>query len=240
MKELVKRICEVLHISLTRNQRYDMQTRKILRMILKPGINCIDIGCHRGEFLNLFLRWAPGGRMYAFEPIPSLFEELRQKYQGVKDVMIHKVALFDFAGETSFQYVLNAPAYSGIKRRRYDLRKPEIEEITVPAGKLDQFIPSNETIGFIKIDVEGAEYYVLKGGSETIKRSHPIIIFEYGKGAADLYGIVPGQMFDLLTREYDLHINTLNGFLRRMESLDSGRFDYFFETGKEYYFIAYP
>lgn len=76
----------------------------------------------------------------------------------------------DTSGKSSFQLVKNAPAYSGIKKRHYDISNPDIEEITVKLKTLDEIIPENEIIDFIKIDVEGAEFCVLKGGKNLLKK----------------------------------------------------------------------
>ena len=118
MKELLKKILGLLHIAVTRNQRYDAYTKRIIRNTLRPGSNCIDIGCHKGEILDLMIRYAPGGRKFGFEPIPELYRELKEKYSADPLVTIDSTALYDRTGTTSFQHVLNAPAYSGIKRRK--------------------------------------------------------------------------------------------------------------------------
>lgn len=48
-------------------------------------------------------------------------------------------------------------------------------------------------IGFIKIDVEGYEYYTLLGASETIKRHKPVIMLEWNACAAR-YGVEHHQI----------------------------------------------
>ncbi len=64
--------------------------------------------------------------------------------------------------------------------------------------RLDEMIPTDQTIDFIEIDVEGAELQVLQGGVETIRGFQPTIVFEHGIGAAGHYGTKPEQVFELL------------------------------------------
>jgi FkbM family methyltransferase len=240
MKKLLKRLLSLLHISVTRNQKYDAYTKKIIRRSLKPGSNCIDIGCHKGEILDLMIKDAPLGKKIGFEPIPELCEYLYTRYKDDPTVTIHPVALYDKAGSTTFQHVLNAPAYSGIKKRKYDGKNVDIDQITVETGLLDQFIPADFMIDLIKIDVEGAEFRVMKGGVATLKRCKPVIIFEFGLGAADFYDSSPSQLFRFLTGECTMKISTLKGYLDKSPSMSEAQFCSAFEKGSDYYFVGHP
>lgn len=239
MKKLLKRLLSVLHISVTRNQRYDAFTQKIIQRSLKPDSNCIDIGCHKGEILDLMIKGAPQGKKYGFEPIPELYKYLTSKYQGDSTVAISPVALYDKTGTTSFQHVLTAPAYSGIKKRKYDGKHVEIEQISVETDLLDHAIPEDMCIDLIKIDVEGAEFRVMKGGVGTLKRCKPVIIFEFGLGAADFYDSKPNELHAFLARECGMKISTLKGYLDQSQELTEATFCSMFKTGSEYYFVGH-
>ena len=240
MKQLLKRLFTLLHISVTRNQRYDAYTLKIIQRSLKPDSNCIDIGCHKGEILDLMIKGARHGRKIGFEPIPELYQFLTEKYSADPHVKIYPTALYDQTGSTTFQHVLNAPAYSGIKKRKYDGKHVDIDQITVQTGLLDHFIPDDLQIDLMKIDVEGAEFRVMKGGVATLKRCKPVIIFEFGLGAADFYNSKPKEMFAFLTRECGMKISTLKGFLDHAQTLTEPQFTSMFENGREYYFVGHP
>jgi len=98
-------------------------------------------------------------------------------------------------GESIFQLVKNAPAFSGLKKRKYHTTNPEIEEITVNKRTLDWVISINEIIHFKKIDMEGGEFDVLKGVKNLLIKDKPIILFECGKGASDFYGTNPNELY---------------------------------------------
>lgn len=240
MKQLLKQLLALMHISVTRNQKYDAYTRKIIERTLTSHSNCIDIGCHKGEILDLMIKGAGEGIKMGFEPIPELFEFLKDKYRNQPLVKIDDTALYDKTGVTNFQHVLNAPAYSGIKKRRYDGKQVEIEQIQVRTGMLDEIIPATLHIDLIKIDVEGAEFRVMLGGKETLKRCKPVVIFEFGMGAAEFYDSTPEKLYQFLTIECGMKISTLKGFLKQAESLSGQLFIDCYRTGREYYFVAHP
>ncbi len=240
MKQLLKRLLSLLHVSVTRNQKYDAYTLKIIQQSLKPDSNCIDIGCHKGEILDLMIKEASRGKKIGFEPIPELFHFLTGKYSGDPLVTIYPTALYDQSGTTTFQHVLNAPAYSGIKKRKYDGKHVDINQITVETGLLDHFIPEGMDIDLLKIDVEGAEFRVMKGAAATFKRCKPIVIFEFGLGAADFYNSKPEELHAFLTRDCGMKISTLKGYLHHANALSETAFCSMFENGSEYYFVGHP
>jgi len=194
------------------------------------------VGAHKGEILELFIKKAPNVRHYAFEPIPELYNNLKKKFSDRCNVF--PFALSDKEGESGFQYVKNAPAYSGILKRRYAIQHPDIEELKVELKRLDSVIPDDVKVGFIKIDVEGAEFLVLKGAKEILKRDKPWVIFECGLGASDYYGTKPEDVFDFFQNEVGMGISLLSNWNK--VSLIKDDFCGYYHSNTEYYFIAHP
>ena len=195
LKNIIKELLILLRLDVTKNLKYDRLTRIILKSYLKRGFNCVDVGCHKGEILNYMLKYSPDGKHYGFEPIPYLFKELKTKYEN--QASIYPYALSDTSGETTFHLVKNAPAYSGIKKRQYNVAMPQIEEIIVELKTLDDIVGPDVEIHLIKIDVEGAEFGVLKGATNILKNYTPLIIFECGIGASEFYGTTPSDLYKL-------------------------------------------
>lgn len=239
LKSLLRKALNRLHLDLTKNLRYDRLSKRIISLHLKPDSTCIDVGAHRGEILDLFLQFAPKGHHLAFEPIPSLYNALEKKYSG--RCRVYPFVLGDRIGKTPFQLVRNAPAYSGILKRSYSIRHPEVEEIEVEMATLDSVVNEEEKIDFMKIDVEGAELQVLLGARSTLCRCRPNIIFECGLGASDYYGTNPDDLYDFLTGIVGLKISTLKGWLTDSGNpLTRDEFRRHFERNSEYYFFAHP
>lgn len=198
--------------------------------------NCVDVGCHKGEILDLMLKNAPQGMHWAFEPIPELFEHLKLKYKD-KHCVISDAALSDITGMSSFNYVVSNPSYSGLMRRSYDRPREVDKSIFVRTIKLDEVIAPDTKIDLIKIDVEGGEMLVLKGARHTLETSHPVVIFEHGLGASDAYGVKPEHVFGYF-ESLKYNIFNLEGFLKGKPALTREEFLGQYWKKKNFYFVA--
>lgn len=235
----IKNIIKKFPVAFTRNQRYDRLTKKIIRKVCIADSNCIDAGTHRGEILDELLKSAPRGLHFGFEPIPFLFSILEKKYEGAANCKIYKIALSDKKGVASFNYVLTNPAYSGLKKRKYDRKNERDTILEVQTDLLDHLVPPDIKIAFIKIDVEGGEMAVLKGAQRILAESRPVIVFEFGIGGSDIYGSTPEKLFDFyLERNY--RISLLQSFVNQKPHMEREEFKDQFYQKKNYYFVAYP
>ncbi len=236
IKNIIRTALNLLHIDLTKNLEYDRLTAAIMKKVLKPDSNCVDVGCHKGEILMAMLKDAPRGKHFGFEPIPYLYQNLKKHFEGKATILPY--ALAEKNGTSTFQLVKNAPAYSGIKKRKYEVDNPDIEEIEVQLKKLDDVIPKSTKINLIKIDVEGAELGVLKGAANLIERDKPYVIFEFGLGASDFYGTQPGDIYRFFSTR-GLAVSTLKTFIKKGNPLTLEEFIRLYQENKEYYFIAH-
>ena len=236
IKDIVRQLLIFFHLDLTKNLEYDRYTKIIMKRVIKSNSNCIDVGCHKGEMLDDILKLAPEGKHFGFEPIPKYYNHLKTKYDSRATILPY--ALSKENGESTFQFVKNAPAYSGIKKRSYNVDKPDIEEISVELKKLDDVIPEATIIDFIKIDVEGAEFDVLKGGEELLKKNKPYLIFECGLGASEFYNTKPEEIYDFITQNLNLKLSILKVFIKNEPSLTKQEFVSVYQKGEEYYFVA--
>lgn len=235
MKSLIRNLLNTLHLDLTSNLKYDRLTKLIIKKELTELSNCIDVGCHKGEILELFIKHSPKGNHFAFEPIPSFYQSLQDKYKTKATILPY--ALSEAEGSASFQYVKNAPAYSGLKKRDYDNVTPEIEEIKVEKKKLDDCIPVGLNIRFIKIDVEGGEFNVLKGAERILRDSKPFLLFEFGLGASDFYETKPTELFNFLSK-LDYNIFSLKAYINSEDPYNVKSFVKCYNNNDEYYFVA--
>lgn len=236
MKEKIKQFIKRLPFQFTKNQRYDHLTKKIIRLNTLPDSNCIDAGTHKGEIMDFFLQYAPKGKHFGFEPIPDMFSELKKKYKTTPNCTIYPFALSSVKEKTSFNYVVTNPAYSGLKKRKYDRPEKEIE-IFVQTQRLDDVIPSGTQIKIIKVDVEGGELGLLQGSTKILRTYKPLIIFETGMGGSDIYGTTPEKLFAFLN-DHQYCINLLDRFLKNKSPLTEKEFCDQFYRGKNYYFVA--
>lgn len=241
IKELIKgcpigAAAEHINDLFTQNGMYNRETVKVMRRVLKPDSICVDIGAHQGSVLTDMVKIANQAKHFAFEPLPHLAKKLRAKFPNVE---IFEKALSDQAGRAKFNYVVNSPAYSGLRKRVYN-QAVEIKEIEVEVALLDNLIPKTVKVDFVKLDIEGGEYHALKGALSTIHRSQPIIVFEASIGSTGQYGVKPDDLYYLVTDTMGYHISTMGNWLAGLPSYDVNSFRENWNAGPEYYFIAYP
>lgn len=219
-----------------KNAKYDAETYEIMRRVLTAGATAIDIGASRGKFVYEFDRYAPGGRHFAFEPIPDSFEVLNRHCSGT-GVECHNLALSDRRGTTAFHVSENL-GYSGFRPTDDAKSFGPGRDITVRTEKLDDLIPDDLDVSFIKIDVEGAEFMVLRGAENIIKRCAPTIVFEF-EGHAAAYGTTAGDVFDLL-QSFGLDIWNTEYFLADKPAYSRDEFVSAHEKAYEFYFVSAP
>ncbi len=209
-------------------RRYDRWTVEIARLALRKSPNSIDVGAHLGSILKHFVRMAPDGRHFAFEPIPTMANHLARKYPKVA---VRQVALADYDGVAEFNFLPGAAAYSSLIVRPAVNDGQVVKKLSVDVRRLDDCIPRDVRIGILKIDVEGAELAVLKGASELLARDLPITVFECA--SRRLHECIP--TFD----DAGLRVSFLDDYLSgRMRSTEE-----VVELGAargEYYYVASP
>lgn len=210
-----------------KNRGYDRDTVRVMRRVLRPTSTCVDVGCFKGTVLAHMVEIAPQGEHYAFEPIPDRIADLQARFPGVHIV---PAALAEVEGEAVFHVAVDRPAYSGLSQRP-DLSPDEYRQIRVRTARLDDVIPPTTRVDFIKIDVEGGELEVVRGGTRTLRASQPYVVFERG-GGEKTFGV-----FEVLT-SCGLRISTLARWLAGAPPLTFA--DYRLNAGRDFYFLAYP
>lgn len=139
-----------------------------------PYFDCfVDIGAHIGYYSCLVNKMRPDTTIFSFEPSKENFRSLKKNLEinNAKKSTVYNVGL-GIKKEKVTLYGTDADG-SILKETYPDI--PE-EKTIVDIDKLDNYINiiPNKAKVFIKIDVEGNEYFTLKGGSEFIKKIKPI------------------------------------------------------------------
>ena len=76
---------------LVKDEIYDRQAFEVMSRVLSPESCCVDIGCHKGQFLTEYMNCAPKGTHFAFEPIPYLYEQLPKTSSLPGFIIMHSV-----------------------------------------------------------------------------------------------------------------------------------------------------
>ena len=143
------------------------ETEKIVSLADKNKL-CLDIGANIGVISMALV--ASGFEVQAFEPQPEVYKLLNMNVGK----NVHNIALGMGAGMASMPkvYYSQKGNFGGLGIGT----KSIYGSYEVPVATLDSFEFTN--VGFIKIDVEGFEEAVLRGGIETITRDKPIMYIE--------------------------------------------------------------
>lgn len=152
----------------------DQMMAALLEQMIQPNWDCLDIGAHLGSVSYKFAEFAPNGRHAMIEASPEKAALLTKSFPNAD---VFATAVCDTDGEVTFYENLDAPGFSSLANRK---SRGRVQEITVPAHRVDTLIGNDRNFDLIKIDVEGFEYPALKGADNLLKRCQPAILFEAG------------------------------------------------------------
>lgn len=141
-----------------------------------------DVGANVGEWSLLAHEILPTATIHAFEIAPPTYENLKANVDGHQAIAPHDFGLSNEAGEMDIAFFPDAPKVTT------SLLQNEIfqDGKQIISGKVrtgDDFCRSEgiERIAFLKIDVEGADYFVLDGFRDMLSAGKiDVIQFEYG------------------------------------------------------------
>lgn len=158
-----------------------------------------DIGANIGWYSVLLHQISPdSARIYAFEPDPLNFSLLKTniKLNGAQKVSPFQQAVSDTNG-TQTLYL-----YPSKNQGRHSLLPINSDkQVQVPTIMLDNFMQHNQldfaNLKFIKIDVEGYEYFALKGARQVLAQV-PYILSEYSPNYMKKGAVSPENLLDLL------------------------------------------
>lgn len=141
------------------------------------GRVALDIGAHKGDYTELLAQ--KFDKVYAFEPFPDNIKKLKERFADNPRVVIVEKAVHKKTGTERF-YVNGvseqgslSKIYADSSAWNYSSEKfIEVETIT-----LDDFITQEKltSLGIIKIDIEGAEQYIFRGATQTLRSLPPIV-----------------------------------------------------------------
>jgi FkbM family methyltransferase len=177
-------------------------TAALVRAYLKPGMVFVDVGAHIGEYALLAARCVGRtGEVHAFEPNPRVFEVLVEnvRLNGLDQIVARPWAVSSEEGDVDFDLDPEAALSALASRASSTNRARHVER--VPAVTLDGYLGGRRA-DLIKIDVEGAELLVVRGGRSLLARpaaEAPVLIFECALHNYARFGYSPLDLFRLLS-----------------------------------------
>ena len=174
--------------------QYERPTSLLIRSLLDTGSTFLDIGANLGYFTLLAAKHVgPGGRVIAFEPLPSAHSRLRQNVSlnEFNNCQLHRVALSNRRGTAPF---FKGPEHhSGLSSLRPLESFHGVSSIKVE--RLDDVVSASTAVDLVKIDVEGAEVKVIQGMQNLLAAQRPELIVEVTEEFLESFSHDVGDLF---------------------------------------------
>lgn len=189
---------------------HDEKETRLIPALLREGEAAVDIGSNYAMVAYHLSRAAgPLGKVYAFEPVPFPYDVSRMiaTRLGLSNVEFRRQGCGDSNGKISFRVPLQtggAPSagQSHLARRDNDLPGRERhfkfenwETIDCEVVRLDDVLPPDANVSFLKADIEGAELLAFRGAERLIDRCRPTVLSEINRFFLRGFGI---EIDDLL------------------------------------------
>lgn len=152
-----------------------------------------DIGANVGWYSLHLAKHFPKSLIVAFEPVPKTFKRLASNItsNALGNVRAVNIALNEKNEELVF-YV--RPDMTGAASARNITENDKAIEVRCDGRRLDNYwqeLGANPDI--MKIDVEGGEIFVLRGGEKCLSESKPIVFCEMLRKWSDKFGYTPND-----------------------------------------------
>lgn len=144
----------------------------------------IDAGAHIGWFALCWKEWQPRAQVHAFEPYRPSFRRLRENLASVKDAHAIQAGLGSSCGEAELNVLEDSLVSNSFLQPQQEAWS-SIRYVTgafaterVPVTTLDTYATQQalSAVHLLKIDVQGLELEVLRGGERLLERTDFIYV----------------------------------------------------------------
>jgi FkbM family methyltransferase len=199
-------------LDLLENRVYGELDTKIVKKIVKTGDIVLDLGANIGYFTILFAKLVGiNGKVIAFEPELKNFKILKKNISENKfnNVILENKAVSDKNGMSVLFTGTKSSGANRIyepkkaqewreKEKQQEFEKKEIETVSIDTFLIQKKI---KYVNFIKMDIEGGEFFALKGMKDVLKNPDLKIFMEWDRPALEDSGIKPLEVLELLKQE---------------------------------------
>jgi FkbM family methyltransferase len=188
--------------------------------LVARGSVCLDVGAAAGLYTQALSQLAgPAGRVHSVEPLVfahARWSRILRAYAAA-NVQRHHLAL---GAQTGIEHMSVPIGRHGpvtgrsfldtqTSGRGSNAEFPDEIAVAVPVETLDRFAARLRLprLDFVKIDVEGAELHVLRGGEQAIEAWRPTLLVEIEARHTARYQHTPADVVGWLTRRgYSMHV----------------------------------
>jgi FkbM family methyltransferase len=175
-----------------------------LNRILTSEMTFVDIGANQGEFSLFAASKLTHGKVISFEPVSYQLGLLKDNVNlnNFTNITIHPIGLSDQKSSlpiyTSSESSLHSGVHEGLSTLYATESRNEFQE-EIRLEIFDEIYEDTLTrLDFIKIDIEGAELFALKGMHKHIEKFKPQILIELSEETFEAAGYTVKDMLDFL------------------------------------------
>jgi FkbM family methyltransferase len=176
---------------------YELPTIRFIRQRLGVHDVCIDVGAQMG-YLSLAMATAANGTtiVHSFEPedvnATRFLENVSMN--ALTNVHLHRSAVSNIEG--MLRLYLSKDQNAGTHSTVYNPDNVSTDFVEIPSTTLDAFAAAQnlQHVHLIKIDVEGAEFDVLRGAENLLRTMHPCVILELSDALQTAHGTTCRQI----------------------------------------------
>lgn len=207
--------------SLLFNHVYEKMETDLFMNSVNDGMVVVDIGANIGYYSLIAAKLVGNsGKVYAFEPEPDNYRLLVQniKVNNYGNIVAVQKAVSDSSGKRMLFLSKMAHDHSFTKESAMDT-KDGPRRIEIETTSLDEFFKQEirQVVDLVKIDTEGAEWFILKGMSEIIKANNNLkILMEFWPYGIKSLGLNPLELINFMRN---------NGFIFKLIDPDKQRID---------------
>ena len=177
----------------------DREKIAFIRKTVKPGMTVLDVGANIGFYTLLFSKLVgKEGHVIAFEPDALNFSHLMANTRKLANVTACQVA----CGEKSQTLKLYLSDTFNVDHQTFDSGEGRAYVETTSVS-IDDYLGNNESknrkVDFIKVDVQGYDFYVIKGATKTMESASSLVMLgEFWPYALHKAGVRPDEYLSVL------------------------------------------
>lgn len=211
----------ILHLETAETENNNKDFQLIKKYINKNSV-ALDIGACIGSFTKFL---ADNCKLvFAFEPSPDNFERLQQNTNDYSNIIYFQVAvgqidristLYLCPNDIGMNRLYNSKWCKGGKRVKVIQR--ELDQMMSKYGLLEE-------LDFVKIDVEGYEYFAISGMARLLVKYHPIVMMEFHPPSMEEAGSDPSKLYHFMMDigyKYPIIVHDQRIKIKSYEDLDN-------------------
>ena len=174
----------------------DRAERRLLRRILFAGAVAVDSGANIGIYSQFLSRCVGStGVVHSFEPSFENFSRLQSATRKLANVRVSQTAVGEHTGKST----LYLSDRLNVDHRTYITKEDPRDAVPIDIVALDDYFKSGERVDLIKMDIQGYEFYALRGATRVLQENPDInLLLEFWPLGLEQAGVHWEELIEML------------------------------------------